>query len=1223
MLTYGLTTLISCLEAPHINAYAYNIQHHCGPNGSFYRSVCNVNLGATVSNPYSDGAYDVNFLTERASFFAKKSIEWGGVSTDAGHRASEMAESWLKRGARSAAESPKEAAEEFFKRACLYADNGIKRTVEDQNTDARFEWFIGSDFWKYASDPLTYETSRFLYDSCTDSSFDSCYDPFLKGAIADGTEWSNCFQDIPACLKAREVCLGGCGSSGPRQDFFVGAAKTALRDEEPDYVADCRPQTIVYEIPLFGQTGEGQLRFAERMETRSGLTAFDPSQVPAAVTALIAHSLDDNNGLVYLPGRGIVLDSSISPPPPPPPPLRPGGSFPSAPPPNPPPPPYPPANAPTPPPPTPPPWCGFGLGVPLPSTQVILAKEARIDTSGLVNSSRQLCLYSRRVLDASVDASHCFEDANHDARGGDLPTWTNAPPMPPTLQSGADRAMQRASHEKPPPPPPPRWKANFVGSALAATIGRRLDAYEDGKYTTFVESVLGVVSHPTTSIGCAEMCHSNETCLAYATRPNYATTEMMECVLLRGTGACALRDFATQLSVRASAKKSHANPLSEECDLMSGRRCIELPQIMPPDRELMRSGKPSLEAVLTYPVARDACAARTEPWQAAANTDARLPDPLTTLEAYATLAYARARGVTAFWVARGAHGASPHWPWTAPGGLGVEDDGRRPGCVLIFTPYSSLYMAATIVPCQAAMATGLVCFSNSIQTSTAAAEGAETSSSPPPPPPPPLAPPPPPFREMAARTRFSHLRVRRFTLEVCRQNSPLQLRDTCERFAGALLGLEHISGSPESPLCGRLRPAFSLDGDEAPTLGQALVATGGAYCWPSCTKFRSYPDALTARAGCLNFMRIECPKITADKASFSCVQPPLAASPSPRPAPPPPPFENVLQQVGFEWKSRGRCLVQNNNRPLGGGAVEVTRGVARAGWAYSGPAIVAPPSPPPSPDPPPAFKDHCCDASGADAAAEFIEGRDGKADWCGRAWYHEHCEPLESVSSNLAHHCTICHQCVLVHRCPFFGEIAIAPPPPPPVPPPPVVPPAPPDPPASPSPPPPFSPPRGIDENLVLEHSAAGSLEEAERNNPEALAALCAERCARRATAGPGTCYAFASASRLDYEHRDEHDYDCELYATPVCEVNDGTTTLSAMEAGRGEDRHYDYFVLSGRPPAPPPPPLGNIVTGGLECPKLESLEACRAIAWAYARVEVVEQSYVCHENDIGCFVGM
>jgi hypothetical protein len=186
LVTFVVMTLMSCLEPSHIKEFAYNVQHHCGPNGSFYREVCNSDLAATITNPYSDGAYDPEFLTDRANRFAHLAKQWGGVSTDAGQRARELADSWLKRGARAAAESPKEAAEEFFKRACLYASFGVRRTVDDHNLDVKYAWYIGSDYWKYGHDPLTYETAAFLYDSCKDASFDACYSPFLKDAVGTG-----------------------------------------------------------------------------------------------------------------------------------------------------------------------------------------------------------------------------------------------------------------------------------------------------------------------------------------------------------------------------------------------------------------------------------------------------------------------------------------------------------------------------------------------------------------------------------------------------------------------------------------------------------------------------------------------------------------------------------------------------------------------------------------------------------------------------------------------------------------------------------------------------------------------------------------------------------------------------------------------------------------------------------------------------------------------------
>lgn len=410
------------------------------------------------------------------------------------------------------------------------------------------------------------------------------------------------------------------------QDFFVDTAKTHLKDEEPSYRANCRAKAIEYDVWLFGENGENQQRFAEEIETRSGLTAFDPSTVPRAVVDLIAKSLNKDNGLTFVLGRGIVLASTVPPPLPPPPLPSPQVPVGQAPPPLP---PAPPQSPPPPfPPPAPPPWCGGGIGVPLPQMRAV---DGTVPP-GVNASTRNLCLFSRRVLDERMAASACFTDADVDVTNGDFPFLSNAPPMPPTFRSAIDAEVQRLVQNTDPPPPPPRWRPTFYNSA---TVGRRLDAYADGTYTPFVKSVLAVLRAPTSTMNCAELCRSNASCLAYATRSDYASTDLSECVLLRGAGACTLRDFATQLSVAPDREDKTLQ--SQRCSLFTETRCIELPAIMPPDLARMVEQRPPVEATLTHALADAACAARTQTYQ---KFRSRLPAPETTLEVYATMAYA-------------------------------------------------------------------------------------------------------------------------------------------------------------------------------------------------------------------------------------------------------------------------------------------------------------------------------------------------------------------------------------------------------------------------------------------------------------------------------------------------------------------------------------------------------------------------------------------------------
>ena len=243
---------------------------------------------------------------------------------------------------------------------------------------------------------------------------------------------------------------------------------------------------------------------------------------------------------------------------------------------------------------------------------------------------------------------------------------------------------------------------------------------------------------------------------------------------------------------------------------------------------MAQKNKPPKEAVIDAAFAQEACTARIEPFQ---HVDSPLPDPQSALEAYSTLAYARQLGVNHFWVARKNGRASPYWPWRTPGALGRVDDGAVPGCALIYTPYSSLLMAATIVPCATPRATGLVCFSNERTTLVAS-------------PPPPSAPPPPTIRVQAAHAMFSNQRVRPLTEAVCRpRQGPAALQKTCATMITSLLPAQHLGGGPVSPLCGKdVGSRISTD------------VQGGLFCWPSCTAFADTPIETEAKTGCLTFV---------------------------------------------------------------------------------------------------------------------------------------------------------------------------------------------------------------------------------------------------------------------------------------------------------------------------------------------------------------------------------
>ena len=156
---------------------------------------------------------------------------------------------------------------------------------------------------------------------------------------------------------------------------------------------------------------------------------------------------------------------------------------------------------------------------------------------------------------------------------------------------------------------------------------------------------------------------------------------------------------------------------TDRCNPYSGERCLELPTTFPGDLQRLLKREPPAEATIRHRDADRTCALRA--WHTYHSNDALqrglgrvgLPDPQNQLEAFTAISWAREQGVTAFWVYRPSDGAaSPHWPWKQIGGLGHVDDGKLRGCALIHTDINTLYMSATIVPCDTRLADGVVCF---------------------------------------------------------------------------------------------------------------------------------------------------------------------------------------------------------------------------------------------------------------------------------------------------------------------------------------------------------------------------------------------------------------------------------------------------------------------------------------------------------------------------------
>ena len=285
-------TVMSCYSPKQMNKYSYNVLNRCEPNGSFYEDLCSGRLNDTRSGPYALGAYDPELISQWANRFKHLARH---LPTEQSHFATQLANSWLSKPASLSTSQTKDAARSFFKQACYYEQLYVVRSHAQQNVDD-YPWHVGSDFSTYAYNPFMHEVTQFMYSMCTDASFDVCYVDFFKWTIEGTNEASDCFRDLPGCIKERELCLGRCGSEGPNQDIYTLVSKASLHNAHPDYYAYCHSEDLTYDVYLFGPAGTNLRQFAEQMQIRSGLTAFDPSTVTPDVYNDIRNSLDKSNG---------------------------------------------------------------------------------------------------------------------------------------------------------------------------------------------------------------------------------------------------------------------------------------------------------------------------------------------------------------------------------------------------------------------------------------------------------------------------------------------------------------------------------------------------------------------------------------------------------------------------------------------------------------------------------------------------------------------------------------------------------------------------------------------------------------------------------------------------------------------------------------------------------------------------------------------------------------
>ena len=874
IITFIVTSLASCLSPHEVNTFTFNVHDKCGPNGSFYKTLCGEASGSISDNPalasWVRDKYEPNDITEAANRFSDVATRLGHNSFD-GIRAQDIADSWLRRGARTASDNGSEAAIEFFHKACQVThQKAMARTPQ-------ISGFLGSEYYEITNDILGGETASFLYDQCKAASFDGCYSSPLRWGVSTSMEWSNCFATPNVCLRNRDLCLGTCGENGPLQDFFTSTTKAYLNrapGNGPSYNRDCHVRAYKINVDLFGGRA-GALQLADWLQVGSGLTGIDPSQVPKYVADSVDRTAYDGAAMVFIPGEGMVMRHTV----PPPPPSRPINAvqrkldkfLPR-------PPPMPPSTPPSPParPPLMDSRCGAVMDT-LTLHQMLSDLGGAKPMPGMTGSQRRLCIYAKAVLSGQMHATRCFSDGDvglaHVRRlHSNLPLLGQAPPAPPSIEDSARADL-----------------ASFMQKLRSGKIsGRRLNE-DNGHPSSFADSILAVGAAPAgyAPDTCSELCRVNTSCVAYAHRVNFLATRgdseghdagKSECVLLKNIGTCHLLDFASRL---AQSKFSFGPLRRERCSYLDNTRCIELPPQLPTDMQARLGRRLPTEAVLTFAQAAELCRQHGLSEDAANTFESVVPSPIDALEAANTLFYAGQNQITSFWVARPGGIGSPHWPWGEPGGLGKPDDGSREGCVLITRPYTSLYLAATIVPCDSPMATGIVCYGRSISL----VEGTR--------PPPPSPPPPPPRRLVDARARYANVQSRLHTKAVCHAQNNRLLTMACLNMIASM-------GAPIT-LVGAERPISPLCGSEGETI--ATSGYGDQFCWRSCSAFEQYPNADSATSSCYRFFLDECggSKEVSNAYQKVCGIPRVGMKTIPSPAPPPSPpiLDASVSAAGF------------------------------------------------------------------------------------------------------------------------------------------------------------------------------------------------------------------------------------------------------------------------------------------------------------------------------------
>ena len=81
IITFIVTSLASCLSPHEVNTFTFNVHDKCGPNGSFYKTLCGEASGSISDNPalasWVRDKYEPNDITEAANRFSDVATRLG------------------------------------------------------------------------------------------------------------------------------------------------------------------------------------------------------------------------------------------------------------------------------------------------------------------------------------------------------------------------------------------------------------------------------------------------------------------------------------------------------------------------------------------------------------------------------------------------------------------------------------------------------------------------------------------------------------------------------------------------------------------------------------------------------------------------------------------------------------------------------------------------------------------------------------------------------------------------------------------------------------------------------------------------------------------------------------------------------------------------------------------------------------------------------------------